>query len=235
MTFAAGFPSDVEVTEAITRFYFEERWKVFLSDDPDTIVDTYETSGAIILPDIVPDFLLPIVHLSDSIELTYVGSEATLPDKYGLRSGTEGKERVVFEEWEYYSTNWGETSIHGFESYYFEVDALFWFEFEKIGLSFCGPGCCGAEWMTGINLFFAEYRKFDDYTTTGWIDDKATGGRKAIVEVAYEPFNPTLFGLNRFAFDASVPVMENFMLAIDFAYNLYTKDTQLGLGWTFVF
>jgi hypothetical protein len=91
-------------------------------------------------------------------------------------------------------------------------------EYEAMLLSFCGAGCCGGQYKAGINVYWAN---FWTVTTTA--------------PVTLTPATPTLFGLNRIAFTASIPIMSNFAFNIDFSYSLLDAVTNLSAGWTFTF
>ena len=94
-----------------------------------------------------------------------------------------------------------------------------WFEYEVAKLSFCGAACCGDNYTIDVAAYWAKYYKV--YETD--------------VGVIAVPFSPTLFGLNRIAVSATVPLMANLSITFDYEYNLYLNSTTLDFGWSFSF
>lgn len=94
-----------------------------------------------------------------------------------------------------------------------------WLEYEVAKLSFCGAACCGDNYTVDVAAYWAEY----------WRWYEADG---AVVGVQ---FFPTLFGLNRIAVGATVPLMANLSVTFDYEYNLYLNTTTLDFGWSFSF
>lgn len=117
------------------------------------------------------------------------------------------------------------------------VRDTYWWEFESIELSFCGPGCCGADYEIGVSLFFAEYIELDMETVKvgHWMQDTKGNWFCKITGDYVKAEQGQLFGLSRIAFDASIPVMENFALDMGLHHNIRNQEIALGLGWTFTF
>lgn len=95
---------------------------------------------------------------------------------------------------------------YGFQSY--TINDLTGYEFERIALGFCGPGCCGPDWTVDLMIYF-------------W--DPAEG------------MDLTLFGLSRIAGEFYIPLMENFAVTSFFGHSIVTGDTELGFGWELTF
>jgi len=145
---------------------------------------------------------------------------------------------LAFEGLSYYGVcpeliaDYGMTSAWGFmEDELGNILGYMYWEYEALKMSFCGTGCCGNQYTTDIAIYWGDMIDIEYDTATPLL---------TITDI------PSLFGLSRVAFDATIPLFEDFSFDLGLSYNLLYAASpnalifgldplELTFGWTFTF
>ena len=119
-----------------------------------------------------------------------------------------------------------------------------YFAWEKVELSFCGPGCCGGEYEIDVTTYFGKGYEITDYEFVWAPEPEETlPGEKQAKEHECISFKPvygneielnTLFGWMMTSVSASVPLTADISLNVDFSVSfLGIEDLSIGLSFQF--
>ena len=119
-----------------------------------------------------------------------------------------------------------------------------YFAWEKVGLSFCGPGCCGGEYEIDVTAYFGKGYEITGYEFEWAPEPEETlPGEKEAKEHECISFKPvygdeielnTLFGWMMTSASASVPLTADISLNVDLSVSFLGIE-DLGVGLSFQF